>query len=208
MTIVTPTPSRLDARDSTRRVDAQRARRPTSKRGSPAEVVHLHGLWQAHTRRGARAARAARRPLPDRRARHGRALGLAAQALEEAASTWPWSSARISAGRRACTPSPVPRSATCGRSPRGRRSASSPTALTRPRSTTCPRVGARSRVPRARRQVRAALLRPAARQERARPAGRGPRPGRAATIPTCICCSPATTTAPCPRSATGWPSSA
>ena len=27
-----------------------------------AEVVHLHGLWQAHTRRGARAARAARVP--------------------------------------------------------------------------------------------------------------------------------------------------
>ena len=49
-----------------------------------AEVVHLHGLWQAQTRRGARTARGGARPLPDRRPRDGRTLGLAAQALEEA----------------------------------------------------------------------------------------------------------------------------
>jgi glycosyltransferase involved in cell wall biosynthesis len=59
VTIVTPTPSRIDPSSlatglslkgpETRFDDAVRA----------SEVVHLHGLWQAQTRRGARAARAA-----------------------------------------------------------------------------------------------------------------------------------------------------
>jgi glycosyltransferase involved in cell wall biosynthesis len=62
VTIVTPTPSRLDSL----------AVEPLLKLNGPdtdfeasvraAEVVHLHGLWQAHTRRGARAARRARVP--------------------------------------------------------------------------------------------------------------------------------------------------
>ncbi len=103
-----------------------------------AEVVHIHGLWQGHTRRGARTARAAARPLPDRGPRHGRALGPAAQEVEESASTWHLSSPGTCAGRPACTPCRGPRSATCASSPPGRRSASSPTASTSIRSTTCP----------------------------------------------------------------------
>ena len=62
VTIVTPTPSRLEA--------AQQAQGPTIRGPETdleqavrsAEVVHLHGLWQAHTRCGARAARRSRIP--------------------------------------------------------------------------------------------------------------------------------------------------
>jgi glycosyltransferase involved in cell wall biosynthesis len=59
VTIVTPTPSRLDAA----RVPAGlRLRGPETELDAAvrsAEVVHLHGLWQVQTRRGARVARAA-----------------------------------------------------------------------------------------------------------------------------------------------------
>src|SRR3954454_9547944 len=62
ITIVTPTPSRLG---DTSLPDLLSLRGPETDleavvRG--AEVVHMHGLWQGHTRRGARAARAARVP--------------------------------------------------------------------------------------------------------------------------------------------------
>jgi glycosyltransferase involved in cell wall biosynthesis len=62
VTIVTPTPSRLDA---TRVEDRVRLKGPEADLEvavRSAEVVHMHGLWQGHTRRGARAARAARVP--------------------------------------------------------------------------------------------------------------------------------------------------
>ena len=44
-----------------------------------AEVVHFHGLWQAQTRRGARAARLAKRAVSGRGSRDGRTLGVTAQ---------------------------------------------------------------------------------------------------------------------------------
>ena len=62
ITIVTPTPSRIDGialpiglRLKGPETDLEAAVRS-------AEVVHLHGLWQGHTRRGARAARSAEIP--------------------------------------------------------------------------------------------------------------------------------------------------
>jgi glycosyltransferase involved in cell wall biosynthesis len=62
VTIVTPTPSRLDL---TKLADGLTLKGPETDLEAAvraAEVVHLHGLWQVHTRRGARAARAARVP--------------------------------------------------------------------------------------------------------------------------------------------------
>ena len=47
-----------------------------------AEVVHMHGLWQSHTRRGP-GGTPGTRPLPDGGPRHGRAVGAAAQEVEE-----------------------------------------------------------------------------------------------------------------------------
>ena len=62
VTIVTPTPSRLDAANlpAGLTLKGPETNLETSVRG--ADVVHLHGLWQAHTRRGAVAARVARVP--------------------------------------------------------------------------------------------------------------------------------------------------
>jgi glycosyltransferase involved in cell wall biosynthesis len=62
VTIVTPTPSRLEP---ARVEDGVRLKGPEADLVAAvrsAEVVHMHGLWQGHTRRGARAARAARVP--------------------------------------------------------------------------------------------------------------------------------------------------
>ena len=72
----------------------------------------MHGLWQAHTRRGARRRAQAGRALPDRGARDGRALGAAAQGAGRRGCTRRSSRGRTSAGRPACTPCPGPRSAT------------------------------------------------------------------------------------------------
>jgi glycosyltransferase involved in cell wall biosynthesis len=69
-TIVTPTPSRLGGMSVAKRVTL---RGPGRGAGGEhpldleaevrrAEVVHLHGLWQGHSRQGARAARSARVP--------------------------------------------------------------------------------------------------------------------------------------------------
>ena len=97
----------------------------------------MHGLWQAQTRRGAQAARAAARSLPDRGARHGRALGLAAQALEEALYLAPGRGEKPAPRHRACTPCLVLKSRIFGPSLPGRPSASCPTALISRLSTTC-----------------------------------------------------------------------
>lgn len=62
ITIVTPTPSRLG---ETPIPDGLTIRGPETDLEAMvrnAEVVHMHGLWQAHTRRGARIARAAKVP--------------------------------------------------------------------------------------------------------------------------------------------------
>jgi glycosyltransferase involved in cell wall biosynthesis len=62
VTIVTPTPSRLEPG---RLAPGLRLEGPETRiedAVASAEVVHLHGLWQAQTRRGARAARALRVP--------------------------------------------------------------------------------------------------------------------------------------------------
>ncbi|MDG3007598.1 glycosyltransferase [Paludisphaera mucosa] len=60
--IVTPTPSRLDdlAPPEGLAIDGPDADLVAAVRA--AEVVHMHGLWQAHSRRGAAAARASRVP--------------------------------------------------------------------------------------------------------------------------------------------------
>ena len=62
VTIVTPTPSRLDPGAPAPRVRLEGPETPIEEAVREAEVVHLHGLWQAQTRRGARAAIAARVP--------------------------------------------------------------------------------------------------------------------------------------------------
>lgn len=62
VTIVTPTPSRLDPGDLPPRIALKGPEARLDQAVRSAEVVHLHGLWQAQTRRGARAALAARVP--------------------------------------------------------------------------------------------------------------------------------------------------
>jgi glycosyltransferase involved in cell wall biosynthesis len=62
VTIVTPTPSWLVPGDLPPRVSLKGPETPIEDAVRLAEVVHLHGLWQAQTRRGARAALAARVP--------------------------------------------------------------------------------------------------------------------------------------------------
>jgi glycosyltransferase involved in cell wall biosynthesis len=62
VTILTPTPSRLD---DTRLAPGLTIKGPETdleETVRTAEVVHMHGLWQTQTRRGARAARAGRVP--------------------------------------------------------------------------------------------------------------------------------------------------
>lgn len=57
--IVTPTPSRLDGREMAPGVVLEGPEVDLEDAVRSAEVVHMHGLWQGHTRRGARAARRA-----------------------------------------------------------------------------------------------------------------------------------------------------
>ena len=59
ITIVTPTPSRLDGVAIPPGVDLRGPESDLEAAVAGAEVLHLHGLWQGHTRRGARAARRA-----------------------------------------------------------------------------------------------------------------------------------------------------
>ncbi len=73
-------------------------------------------------------------------------------------------------------------------------------------TTTCPPSVARGRTPRARGEVRPAVLRTSSRQEGPRPAGRRPGPDRDRPTGASSRWSPATTTEPGPRFATGWPS--
>ena len=62
VTIVTPTPSRLEPADLPPGVFLRGPETSIEDAVRSAAVVHLHGLWQAQTRRGARAALAARVP--------------------------------------------------------------------------------------------------------------------------------------------------
>ncbi|MGO9464339.1 MAG: glycosyltransferase [Isosphaeraceae bacterium] len=62
VTIVTPTPSRLDLGTLGTGVTLKGPETDLEEAVRTAEVVHLHGLWQAHTRRGASAARTGRIP--------------------------------------------------------------------------------------------------------------------------------------------------
>jgi glycosyltransferase involved in cell wall biosynthesis len=59
VTIVTPTPSRLGDTPIPPRLTLRGPEADLEAVVRGAEVVHMHGLWQGHTRRGARAARAA-----------------------------------------------------------------------------------------------------------------------------------------------------
>jgi glycosyltransferase involved in cell wall biosynthesis len=56
VTIVTPTPSRLDPERLAAELTLEGPETNLEEAVRSAEVVHLHGLWQAQTRRGARAA--------------------------------------------------------------------------------------------------------------------------------------------------------
>ncbi len=62
VTILTPTPSRLDAPRPVPGLTIKGPETDLEETVRAAEVVHLHGLWQIQTRQGARAARAARVP--------------------------------------------------------------------------------------------------------------------------------------------------
>ncbi len=62
VTIVTPTPSRLAPEHVASKVTLRGPEANLEEAVRSAEVVHLHGLWQAQTRRGASAARSARVP--------------------------------------------------------------------------------------------------------------------------------------------------
>ncbi len=62
VTIVTPTPSRLTENAIPDAITLKGPETDLEASVRTAEVVHLHGLWQSHTRRGARAAHAARVP--------------------------------------------------------------------------------------------------------------------------------------------------
>jgi glycosyltransferase involved in cell wall biosynthesis len=62
VTIVTPTRSRLDQTQLGNGLTLKGPETDLEAAVGSAEIVHMHGLWQAHTRRGARAARAARVP--------------------------------------------------------------------------------------------------------------------------------------------------
>ena len=82
VTIVTPTPSRLGRQPSPPGVTLRGPETDLEAVVRGAEVVHMHGLWQAQTRRGA-GWRGGRRAIPDRGARDGRAVGVASQGVEE-----------------------------------------------------------------------------------------------------------------------------
>jgi len=71
VTIVTPTPSRLDSLPLETLLTLKGPETDLEAAVRAAEVVHLHGLWQGHTRRGARVARSAR--VPYLMAAHGMA---------------------------------------------------------------------------------------------------------------------------------------
>ncbi len=62
ITIVTPTPSRLNELSIPATLSLKGPETDLEASIRSAEVVHLHGLWQSHTRRGARTARSARIP--------------------------------------------------------------------------------------------------------------------------------------------------
>jgi glycosyltransferase involved in cell wall biosynthesis len=62
VTIVTPTPSRLGAASLPGGLTLKGPETDLESSVRTAGVVHLHGLWQPHTRRGARSARAAHVP--------------------------------------------------------------------------------------------------------------------------------------------------
>ncbi|MFI5456877.1 MAG: glycosyltransferase [Isosphaerales bacterium] len=62
VTIVTPTPSRLDGAVLAEGLTLHGPETDLEEAVRSAAVVHLHGLWQAQTRRGARTALAARVP--------------------------------------------------------------------------------------------------------------------------------------------------
>jgi glycosyltransferase involved in cell wall biosynthesis len=71
VSIVTPTPSRLDDQDLPDGLELHGPEANLEGSVARAEVVHLHGLWQGHTRRGALAAR--RADVPYIVAAHGMA---------------------------------------------------------------------------------------------------------------------------------------
>jgi glycosyltransferase involved in cell wall biosynthesis len=60
--IVTSSPSRIDASAVAEEVPIDGPEYDVAGAVACAEVVHMHGLWQSHTRRGGRIAREARTP--------------------------------------------------------------------------------------------------------------------------------------------------
>ena len=208
VTIVTPTPSRIDPSRLAAGLTLEGPETKLEEAVRSAEVVHLHGLWQAQTRRGARAARAA--GVPYLVAAHGMAE--------------PWALRHKYWKKRvylALVESKNLRRASCLH------------ALSRPeighlrtiapwtpicfipngvdldvRPGLAAPVGPGGGTSGAARQVRAALLRAARTSRKGSTCWPRPSAGSPPTIRTCISCSPATTREPGRRSATGWSSSA
>ncbi len=204
VTIVTTTPSRIDHACLPAGLELRGPEADIEGAVRSSEVVHLHGLWQAQTRRGARAARAARVPVPDRGPRHGRALGTAAQVLEE---TRLHGDDRVQESPPGLVPScpfsPGDRAPAYARSldsdqlhPQWRQ----PLVRRGPAAPVVPGSGTSG----ASREIRPPVLREAARQERARSPGRGSRPDCTRPSGPASSCWPATTAGPGRRSGTGW----
>ncbi len=207
VTIVTPTPSRIDPTSLAEGLSLEGPETNLDEAVRAAEVVHLHGLWQAQTRRGARSARSARVPYL-----------IAAHGMAE-----PWAlrhkywkkriylavlESRNLRVRHACTPSPGPRSATFVPLLRGRRSATSPMASTSHSPRIRPHAPSWRRITRSFAGNSCCSSSGDSTSRRVSTCWRRPSAGSPEIVLTSICCSPATTAGPGPRSATEWSSSA
>ena len=71
VTIITPTPSRIDGRQMADGLTLRGPEADLEASIAAAEIVHMHGLWQLHTRRGSRLARS--KGVPYLIAAHGMA---------------------------------------------------------------------------------------------------------------------------------------
>ncbi len=136
--IVTPTPSRLGDTVVPPKVRLQGPETELESAVRTAEAIHMHGLWQAADPIRGATGLAGGRPLHDRRSRDGRALGVAAEGLEEKGLHRAGRGQRTSAVPPACTRCHARRSAISAPWHPGPRFATSPTGLIRPRSRTCP----------------------------------------------------------------------
>ncbi len=176
VTIVTPTPSRLGDTAIPPRLTLRGPEADLEDVVRGAEVVHMHGLWQGHTRRGARAARRAGVPYLITAHGHAEPWAMRHKAWKKKVYTALVEGKNLR--RASCLHAPV---TTRGRTPPRDRAGDAdllrpqrrpPRPVRRP----APAHVLRGRIPRAGRQVPAAVLRPPPSEEGPRPARRGVRP--------------------------------